>query len=134
MKFKLRSTAIVLSAFLLLHGTGCAMLPVEEELPAPPVYKADAIEYEQVQVMRGDLQEWDSFSCKYEAAVEEKLSFQLEEREITQVYVSLGDSVTAGQLLAQLDTTEIDEKLEAQRESLKVSILQAPFLCIIIAY
>jgi multidrug efflux pump subunit AcrA (membrane-fusion protein) len=117
MRQKLRSTILLLCILLLVQAlSGCAFLPEEEELPPPPVYKADAVTYDQVQIMRGDLQVWEKFSCKYQAAVEEKVAFKLEGLEIVQIYVTLGEEVTAGQLLAELESTEMEERLVAQRE------------------
>ena len=119
MKHRLYSARALLSLLLVLLLSGCSFLPQEEELPSPPVYRADALQYEQVQVQRGDLQEWDTFSCTYKAAVEEKVIFQLGGMEVARVYVALGDDVKAGQLLAELDTTEIDEKMDAQQEKIR---------------
>ena len=119
MKHRLYSARALLPLLLVLLLSGCSFLPQEEELPSPPVYRADALQYEQVQVQRGDLQEWDTFSCTYKAAVEEKVIFQLGGMEVARVYVALGDDVKAGQLLAELDTTEIDEKMDAQQEKIR---------------
>lgn len=106
------------AAILGINLCGCSFLPQEEELPSPPVYKAKEVEYEQVQVMRGDLENRKDISCTYEASVEEKLSFQIADLEIAQVYVSLGDQVEPGQLLAELDSNDLDEQIDAQEETL----------------
>ncbi|MBR4888622.1 MAG: hypothetical protein IKU17_05710, partial [Clostridia bacterium] len=60
MRQKSRATILLLCVLLLMQVlSGCAFLPEEEELPPPPVYKADAVTYDQVQIMRGDLQVWE---------------------------------------------------------------------------
>lgn len=116
-KYKHRVRIGLCMALIGVSLCGCSILPQEEELPAPPVYKAKEVEYEQVQVMRGDLENREDISCTYEASVEEKLSFQIKDLEITQVYVSLGDQVEPGQLLAELDSEDLDEQIAEQEET-----------------
>lgn len=88
-KYKHRVRIGLCMALIGVSLCGCSLLPQEEELPAPPVYKAKEVEYEQVQVMRGDLETREEISCTYEASVEEKLSFQIKDLENHHRYMFL---------------------------------------------
>lgn len=111
-----------LAGIFLLSCTSCAIMPVEEELPAAPVVRAYEVEeYEQTPVLRGDLQLSKKVNCTYRPAKSADLSFVLGGEYISAVYVETGQLVKKGQLLAELEQGNIDEQIEAQEYALAQS-------------
>lgn len=114
---------LTLILMLPLALTACGLLPEEAQLPATPViYDYKPQEYNQVEVLRGDLLDTTSVRCKYVPAKEENLSFAMGGAYLGQVYVNLGDQVQAGQLLAELEYTDLKTRIEAQEQ--KIQMLQ----------
>jgi len=100
--------------------TACSLLPEEAQLPATPViYDYKPQTYKQTEVLRGDLLDTTSVRCKYVPAKEETLSFSVGGLFLEQVYVHLGDQVQAGQLLAELDHTDLKTRIQSQEQKLQ---------------
>lgn len=100
---------------LLCLAAGCQyILPREEAAPTPPVVQAQNIEYATVPVTRGDLVN----SVQGDAAVAsmrtEELSFPVDGR-IKDILVKVGDTVKKGDVLMELDTDDLDYRIQVQR-------------------
>lgn len=111
----IKSFFIVLVLFMFVTS-GCALLPeekLEEQLPSitpPTIAKkpeytvtTDTIEIK----VRG--------VGKIMSMLEEELFFVSDGMRIRDIYVQTGDYVTAGTLLAELDTTELENQLRQRR-------------------
>lgn len=113
--------------FLLLLSA-CSLIPEEEVLPQMPLIKEiPAAEPETIAVMRGDMLEEKTFSCSYQPTNQEKLYFPQNNQLIAAVYVQPGDTVKAGDLLAELDNTQLQQKIDSQQatvDSLNLQITQ----------
>ena len=102
-----------------LMVTGCQLLPEEAVLPGAPIlHSYEVKEYKMDIVKRGDMIRKTSVSCNYMPAKEESLSFSLGGLMIDQLYVSEGQQVKKGQVLAQLE----NEDLLAQKEQLEYEL------------
>lgn len=111
--------ALVLTLPLAL--TACGLLPAEESVPVTPViYDYERQEYEQTEVLRGDLIDSMTVRCKYVPAKEETLSFAMGGAFLDQVYVNLGEHVQAGQLLAELEHADLQSRITAQEQRINV--------------
>ncbi|MDD6175105.1 MAG: HlyD family efflux transporter periplasmic adaptor subunit [Firmicutes bacterium] len=119
---------VLLTAGTLLLSS-CSFFPKEEELPeAPVLHIAQNAQYAQIAVSRGDLVKIEKIQCKYQSAVEETLQFSQKGEVIAHIYVQQGDSVHTGDLLAELDNTEINQSISAQQkviQGLELQISQA---------
>jgi len=94
----------------------CSLLPVEEEPPPAPILRSyEKTEYKFAEATRGDIVETIRITCQYSPAVEETLSFSVGNLPIINVYVSKGDFVKAGDILAELDSSDIDAQIESQQ-------------------
>jgi len=101
--------SLVLTALCL---SSCALLPKEEQPLSPPVlHKYDPMQYNTYTVTSGDIQKLVSISVSYVHAVTEKLSFPVGGFPVTAVNVGRGDSVRKGDVLATLDSTDLDGPL-----------------------
>ena len=100
--------AVVLAAGL----CSCSILPKEEQPLSPPVLKKyDPLQYNTYRVVRGDIQRIITISVFYVHTVTESLTFPVSGLPITKINVKKGDMVSKGDILAALDTTDIDGRL-----------------------
>lgn len=94
--------------------SSCALLPEEETIRTAPVIRSyQSPVYKMAQVERGDLVETVKVSCRYVPVQSERLSFALGGEFVDKLFVQVGDSVEAGQLLAQLQLGNLEERIAA---------------------
>ena len=115
--------------FLSVSLTSCGLLPKEEELPAAPIVPSYEVqEYKQTTVKRGDIAVTKSIKSEYVPAREESLGFALGGEVIAGVYVTQGQTVKAGQILAELDQRDLKTKLAAREYQVQVLQLKKEHL------
>ena len=108
----------LLSACLL---TSCTLLPEEEAVRTAPVVRNYARpEYSTAEVEQGDLIERVKVSCNYVPVQTAGLSFALDDEYIDRFMVQTGDSVEAGQLLAQLQLGDLEARIAAIENEIAV--------------
>lgn len=89
---------------------GC-LLPQEEARPSILVQEEAVKTYELTQVARGDIQKTKTLAAVYQQVNTEDLGFMVDGRRLAGVYVSVGDAVKAGDLLAELYCDDERERL-----------------------
>lgn len=110
-------------SFLLLSA--CSLLPPEESIRVAPVIpENESIEFNTTTVTRIDLVLSRSVTCTYDSQGYETLLFATKDVPFDRYYVQLGDRVTKGQLLAELDMSDIDTRLSELQLELSVTELQ----------
>lgn len=93
---------------------GCGLLPVEEELLAPPVLKSyETATYTTARVMRGDLERYVTAGVNYVPTRSQSLSFPESGILYDEINVEVGDTVAAGTVVATLVCKELDDSIEA---------------------
>lgn len=126
-KGSLRGIATVVLLSLAL--TSCGLLPQEEELPQAPVVPSyQPPEYRETTVKRGRIEKTQSARCEYLPAKEVGLGFAMEGEIIEKIYVTQGQTVKAGQILAELTQKDLKEKITAREYQVKVLNLQKEHL------
>ena len=124
-KWLIPLTALGLSALL----SGCFLLPREAEAPALPLVTPFAgAEYSTAAVTRGDVALEVKVGFTYSPTRREDLRFSVPDRPYGAVYVSAGDEVRAGDLLAELDTTAEEAAVkdtEAELSRLRIRLAAA---------
>jgi len=115
------------AAAMCLSLSGCYFLPEEEEYLDPPVVKASEVSYTTTTATLKDITKQVTTSGTIASGTEENVYFASYGGTIKAVYVSAGAEVEEGDLIAELETTELDEEiyimeLEMQREELEVQI------------
>ncbi len=109
-----------LLAFTTIMLSGCFLLPEEQEYTVPPVINLEQeASIEEEVVLRGDIVDNKTLNVKYQSSRKEEYSFKLSYEKITDVYVSLGDQVKKGQVLAELNAESLLEDIEALKLDLK---------------
>lgn len=105
---------VPLTGVLMLGLSGCFLLPEEAAVPSLPlVTPYSGEEYLTAEVTLGDLELTKELNCSYLATNREELRFGVARQPYAAVYVEAGQQVEAGQLLAELDTAQVSEKLRA---------------------
>lgn len=103
---------MMISALCAVILTGCGLLRKEEEVVNQitiPSYDAGSAEYGYVK--RGDLENLETLFLKLGTIEEHELSFGVSGIAYDEVYVKEGDSVERGELLAKLESEEIETEL-----------------------
>lgn len=96
-----RFYAGVVIASCALAFCGCTA-PKEEDLSSVLAANNGTKSYELIQVERNTIRKTKVISANYEQVMSENLSFSVDGRRLAGVYVSLGDTVKKGDLLAEL--------------------------------
>lgn len=107
----------------------CAVMPREEELPQAPVIRSyEAAQYQQATVMRGDMVLSKKVNCTYASARQEQYGFSLGGMYIDKVYVSEGEQVTKGALLAELEKGDLPGQISDREYALKALQITRTYL------
>ena len=110
-------TAACILACLL---SGCFLLPEEAAPPELPLVTAySGTEYASATVLRGDLEQYANVSLTYYPTRREDVKFDVADRSYGVIYVSVGDEVKEGDLLAELDATSETAAMEQTEEQLE---------------
>lgn len=118
---------IVVGTSLMLSG--CQILPAEETFPAAPVIRTyEAEEYKLANVVRGDLSTTKTISCSYVPASQESLCFEVSGEIIKDIYVTSGQEVKKGQLVAELETGDLPEEISQLEYELEVLQIQRNYM------
>lgn len=113
---KMGKGALILAMSVMLSG--CANSPVEGDDPVI-LEQEEQTNYTLVAVTVTDVLQTHRISCEYRQVNDEKLSFELDNKEIAKIYVEKGDTVVKGQLLAELVTESIDTDIENLQYQIK---------------
>ncbi len=122
-----RFTEIVALSCLILSFTACALLPAEEVRRTAPIVKlTQAEEFELAYVTRGDMSLTRRVSCTYVPIQRVPLYFGVSGEYIDEVFVSVGDQVKKGDLLAQLRMSGVEESIaDCRAEILRLNMEKA---------
>lgn len=117
-----RFAAVGLIVMLVLCG-GCGLLQEEPEIREDLVKESQnqtkQLSYETAVVKQGDLNIYTALSCTAKCSEEQGLKFGKSGLNYGTVYVSVGDKVKKGQVLAELDMSGVEDVLSsAKREHL----------------
>lgn len=116
----------------LVMMSGCFLLPKEEEPPKIALSQEEEVPFVFAEVSVGTVA--STYSCRavYVPTATESLSFPITNVPIAEIFVSLGEQVTQGQLLAELDCSGLRDQMENARfrrdqYSLQLSELDSSF-------
>ena len=124
------SKVFLLLTFFLFSG--CFLLPKEEEILAPPLMKTPEISYTVIEPYRGNIENTLSVTGNYVTRDQISVYFAPEGGYIKDLYVREGDYIQKGQLLAELDTDELEynytlAKLAYQKAELNIKKSESGF-------
>ncbi|MCL2351639.1 MAG: efflux RND transporter periplasmic adaptor subunit [Firmicutes bacterium] len=114
-----RKSLALLLVLILPAVSSCVFLPKEDPVPPPPlIYSYESAQYQLVTVARGNVDLFTDVSATYVPARQETLSFRLTGLLIKSIDVGVGDAVTKGQILAELDRDDILAMIAQTRHDL----------------
>ncbi len=127
MKFSRTVSALLAASMLAASLSGCYFLPQEEELLEAPVVKENEVSYTTTEATLRDIAYQVLTPGNIASGTEYDAKFIGTGGNILGVYVSAGESVEQGQLLAEFDTYELDQQIaikemEVRREQLEYDI------------
>ena len=126
---KLRPQAIPGALLILAALSACALLPAEDEPPAPPLLRTyEKTEYVTAEVTIGDIISTQRVTCQFTPAKQETLAFPVSGATIAGIYVAQGDAVADNALLAELDRSAILSQIENQLYSIDLLSLNRKHL------
>ncbi|NJD03725.1 MAG: biotin/lipoyl-binding protein [Ruminiclostridium sp.] len=111
LKIKLIMTA-VLASFLF---SGCTLLPVEEEVLAPPVREPQKVTYETMEVQKGTIEKIIRGTGYFVSVLRKDMFFQYGGGRLNKIYIKNGDKVKKGDLIAELEVGAIDNDIAFQK-------------------
>ncbi|QHW30606.1 efflux RND transporter periplasmic adaptor subunit [Paenibacillus rhizovicinus] len=108
------ASAIVAATML----SGCSLLPTKETTLQPPLIKPAAEKVDAVDVKKGTIERYFSGSAVV-ASSHTVPVFYKESGRLKEIYVSQGNEVKAGQLIAELDRGDLDLRLKLEKLNLE---------------
>jgi len=114
----MRKLAFILSAIMVFLLTGCFALPAEAPVLPPPTI-AQPVEriFYTVPVMRGDIRLEENPLAFYMPARVESQRFATDGVPVLGIFVSVGDEVLQGDIIAELDFAEVGRELDELNRS-----------------
>ncbi len=109
-----RRTGVIAVALLLSTLTGCFLLPKEEAILAPPIMEPPEITYKTIAVTRKDIEDSVRVTGYFVYARQKSVQFRSASGRLDAIYVSYGDVVEEGQLLASLVTNNTELRIRQQ--------------------
>lgn len=100
---------ICMAAMMLLSS--CGRQETEDPMVIVEQEEQEQSVYELAVVTRGDLEQTQRIKCTYKQTEEQEVSFSLSGRLVEEVYVHEGDTVKAGDLLAQLSDGSLEQDI-----------------------
>ena len=104
-----------LIALLACTLAGCYFFPREEKVPAPPLVAPPAVEYTTIDVRPGPIEDAVKVPGTFVYADLAQLSFPSRGGWLKKVDVQIGDKVKQGDVIAELDTESLLNRIEQQK-------------------
>lgn len=109
MRRGMRGVGICAAAALLLGGCGQTR---EQESIVVIEHEAEEIAYQFTVAERGDVVKTEKIRCVYRQTREQEVSFPVSGRLVDRVYVKKGDRVRKGDILIELSSENLEERIE----------------------
>lgn len=105
----------VMAAALLFSFSGCGLFPEEEDSLAPPLAAPADVTYTTTKVEKGTIVDSVATSGTFVSTRTYDLSFEKRAGYLAEILVKPGDAVKKDQLLARLDTDELETEIKKQK-------------------
>ncbi|WP_419874188.1 efflux RND transporter periplasmic adaptor subunit [Candidatus Pristimantibacillus sp. PTI5] len=119
---RVKHVAVMLAAMLAL--TGCSLLPLEEASLQPPLVQPAEEELDIVDAAKGNIQTFLKGTANFVSSSMDTLSFKESGGRLKSINVTVGQEVKAGDMIAQLETGDLELQIRLQRLSVERARLQ----------
>ncbi|HZJ56859.1 MAG TPA: efflux RND transporter periplasmic adaptor subunit [Clostridia bacterium] len=117
---KIRAFLVFVMTMLFVAGlSGCYLFPKEEEVLAPPLIEPPKITYETTKAARGIIEKKITGSGTFVSVEQGNMFFKNRGGRLKKVYVKVGDTVEKGELIAELDSGDLENQIKQQKIHLK---------------
>lgn len=107
------------SCVIVLSLSACSLLPKEEQVLAPPLVEPAKVEYDVVEVKKGEIVKSVKGAGSLNPVENHNLSYSETGGRIKKIHVSEGDTVKKGQVLAELETESLSFDIKQAEIELK---------------
>ncbi len=108
-------TPLLTLMLLVLTLAGCGLFPTEEETLAPPLVEPEEITYKTAEVTVGYIEDSIRKQAYFVPVVDKNHFFTTRAGRLKSINVKLGDTVKAGDVIAEFLTDGIEKEIEYQR-------------------
>lgn len=117
---KIRGVLLLIIMVLLMTSlSGCYLFPKEEEVLAPPLVEPPEITYETQEVKSGVIEKKISASGTFVSIEQANMFFKHRGGRLKDIHVKVGDYVEKGQVIAELDSSDLENQIKQQEIQLK---------------
>lgn len=99
----------------LLSMTGCSLLPMEDETLQPPLVEPASEPLDIVEAAKGNIETYLKGTANFVSASSAALSFKESGGRLKSINAKVGEEVKEGDLLAELETGDLELQLKLQR-------------------
>ncbi len=106
---------ILAAVFISFLFSGCTLMPVEEEVLAPPVKEPQKVTYETQEAKKGTIEKKIRCTGYFVSVSKEDMFFRYSGGRLNKIYFKYGDTVKKGDLIADLDGGAIADNIALQK-------------------
>ena len=110
---------ITIMLLFITNLSGCYLFPKEEEVLAPPLVKPPEITYETEEVKRGVIEKKITGSGTFVSVEQSNMFFKNRGGRLKAIHVEFGEHVEKGQVIAELDSGNLEYQIKQQEIHLK---------------
>ncbi|HEY8421461.1 MAG TPA: efflux RND transporter periplasmic adaptor subunit [Thermoclostridium sp.] len=102
-------------ALILCILSACGLLPTEEEVLAPPLVEPEQITYKTAEATIGYIEDSIKKTAYFIPVIDKEHFFTNRSGRLKAIHVKPGDTVKAGDVIAELLTNDIEKEIESQK-------------------
>lgn len=109
-----KSFLLIVLTVSILAVSGCSLFPMEEDVLTPPLAEPEEITYQTEEARIGNIEDSIQRSAYFIPIMYESLFFRYRGGRMKDIYVNVGATVKAGDLVAELLSDSLEREIEQQ--------------------
>lgn len=119
-----RISAMILLGIFMAAGTGCAFIPKEEEVLAPPIKEPEKVVFDTLEVKLSSIESSIECTGAYVSVYQQDVYYSTRGGRIKEINIEEGDRVKAGDVLVEIDTGTLEQDIRFQEIGLERARIQ----------